>query len=95
MLFQIFTIIAPVIFIAALGYAWEKRGMPFDTNVISYLCSYIGAPCLMLNTLLQNKIDLLVAARVVQYLVRIALLKQTTRQRCTPGLYRTTLMARS
>jgi len=65
MLFQIFTIIAPVIVVAALGYVWEKRGMPFDTNAISYLCSYIGAPCLMLNTLLQNKIDISTAARVV------------------------------
>ncbi len=65
MILQIFTIIAPVIFIAALGYIWEKRKMPFDTNVISYLCSYIGAPCLMLNTLLHNKVDLSVVARIV------------------------------
>jgi predicted permease len=65
MLSQIFAIIAPVFAIAALGYIWERRKMPFDTTGISYLVSYIGAPGLMIHTLLTNKPDLAAAARIV------------------------------
>ncbi len=65
MLAQIFTVIAPVFVIALLGYVWERRGMPFDTNTMSLLCSYVGGPCLMLYTLLESKADLSLAPRVV------------------------------
>ena len=65
MLTQIFAIIAPVFAIAALGYIWERRKMPFDTTGISYLVSHIGAPALMIHTLLLNKPDLETAARIV------------------------------
>jgi len=64
MLVQIFTVIAPVAVITALGYIWERRKLPFDTVSMSYLVSYIGTPCLMLHTLVQQKPDFLIAARV-------------------------------
>jgi predicted permease len=65
MLQQIFAIIAPVLVIALLGYIWERRGMPFDHNIISYLCSYIGAPCLLLHTLMEIAVDMVVIGRVM------------------------------
>ena len=65
MLLQIFTIIAPVLLIALVGYVWERRRLPFDTNMVSYLVSYIGSPCLLLHTLMANRIDLSVMARIV------------------------------
>lgn len=65
MLLQIFTIIAPVLLIALVGYIWERRRLPFDTNMVSYLVSYIGSPCLLLHTLMANRVDLDVMARIV------------------------------
>jgi predicted permease len=65
MLLQIFTIIAPVLLVAFVGYIWERRRLPFDTNMVSYLVSYIGSPCLLLHTLMANRVDLDVMARIV------------------------------
>ena len=55
MVFEIFTVIAPVLLIAAAGFAWDRYKMPFDTNMVSYLVTNIGAPCLILSTLLTNR----------------------------------------
>ncbi|MBY0510491.1 MAG: hypothetical protein K2P94_10130, partial [Rhodospirillaceae bacterium] len=65
MLLQIFTIISPVLLIALVGYIWERRRLPFDTNMVSYLVSYIGSPCLLLHTLMANRVDLDIMARIV------------------------------
>lgn len=65
MLTQIFAIILPVFAIAALGIVWERAKLPFDTAGISHLVTYIGAPALMLHTLLNTQLDLAIAARVV------------------------------
>jgi predicted permease len=65
MLQQIFTIIAPVLAIALVGYVWERRRLPFDTNMVSYIVSYIGSPCLLLHTLMVNPVDLAVMSRIV------------------------------
>lgn len=52
MLQQIFTVIAPVFVIAAIGYAWVRLRMPFDNNTISDIIINVGAPCLLFATLL-------------------------------------------
>lgn len=52
---QIFAVVAPVFLIAAIGYAWDKRRLPFDTAMVTYLASNIGAPCLLLGTILQRR----------------------------------------
>jgi predicted permease len=68
MIQQIFAVMAPVLLISALGYLWDKRRMPFDTGMVSYLASNIGAPALLLSTLLARRpapsaiIDMMLAA---------------------------------
>jgi predicted permease len=57
MIQQIFAVVAPVLLIALLGYAWDRKGLPFDTSMVSYLSSNIGAPCLLLSTLLTRRPD--------------------------------------
>ena len=57
MIQQIFAVVAPVLLIAALGYVWDRKGLPFDTSMVSYLSSNIGAPCLLLSTLLTRRPD--------------------------------------
>ena len=57
MIQQIFAVVAPVLLIALLGYVWDRKGLPFDTSMVSYLSSNIGAPCLLLSTLLTRRPD--------------------------------------
>lgn len=52
---QIFTIIAPVFLIAALGYGWARMKLPFHADMVTRLVSGIGAPCLLLSQLLRQK----------------------------------------
>lgn len=61
---DILAIIAPVMVIALIGYVWERRGMPFDQNMVAVLVINIGTPCLLLNALLTNRPDLATMARI-------------------------------
>jgi predicted permease len=52
---QIFTIIAPVLVMAAIGFAWVRLRMPFDNNTITDIIINVGAPCLLFSTLLTRR----------------------------------------
>lgn len=65
MLQQIFTIIAPVFLIAAIGFVWRQRRLPFDTAMITDLVLYIGAPCLLFSSLLVNGPDLEAVIQII------------------------------
>lgn len=58
MLQQIFTIIAPVLVMAAIGFAWVRLRMPFDNNTITDLIINVGTPCLLFSTLLIRRPEL-------------------------------------
>lgn len=55
MLQQIFAIIAPVLVMAAIGFAWVRLRMPFDNNTVTDLIINVGAPCLLFSTLLTHR----------------------------------------
>lgn len=55
---QIFTIIAPVLIMAAIGFAWVRLRMPFDNNTITDLILNVGTPCLLFSTLLTRRPEL-------------------------------------
>lgn len=57
MLAQIFTVIAPVILIAGLGFAWAKRGGTFDNTTVSGLVMNLGSPCLIFSSLTTIHLD--------------------------------------
>jgi len=57
MIIEILTVIAPVGLIAVLGFVWDRRGLPFDTNMMAVLVTRIGAPSLIVSTLLDNRPD--------------------------------------
>jgi predicted permease len=61
---QIFSIIAPVFVIAALGYFWARAKMPFDSGMVSALVFNIGAPCLLLSQLLSRTMDIAALAQI-------------------------------
>ncbi|MCA0199542.1 MAG: AEC family transporter [Proteobacteria bacterium] len=54
-LHQIFTIIAPVLAMAAIGFAWVRLRMPFDNNTITDIILNVGSPCLLFSTLLTRR----------------------------------------
>lgn len=51
MFLQILSVIAPVLTIVGLGYAWARVRMPFDNDTIGSLVLRIGTPCLIFATL--------------------------------------------
>jgi predicted permease len=55
---NIFSIIAPVLVMAFIGFAWVRLRMPFDTNTITDLIINIGTPCLLFSTLLIRRPEL-------------------------------------
>lgn len=54
---QIFTVIAPVFFCAAIGLVWAKRGVAYETLFITRLVTNVGFPCLVFAGLVKTEID--------------------------------------
>ena len=57
MLSQIFTVIAPVFFCAAIGLVWAKRGVAYETIFITRLVTNVGFPCLVFAALVETEVD--------------------------------------
>ena len=55
---QLVEIIAPVLIVAGLGYAWARLGKPFDLATVSGVVINIAVPCLVLSSLSKLTIDL-------------------------------------
>ena len=51
MIWELFSIVAPVFVCAGIGYSWSRLGFAYDIKLITQLVSYIGAPCLIFTTL--------------------------------------------
>lgn len=64
MISDILAIIAPVMVIALIGYVWERRGLPFDNNMVTPLVINVGTPCLLLSSMLSTRPDLALMARI-------------------------------
>ncbi|MCB2108440.1 MAG: AEC family transporter [Rhodobacteraceae bacterium] len=71
MLTQVLSIVAPVMLIAGLGFAWGRARQPFDTQMVSVLVTNIGAPCLLLSKLLTDRPDLVAMASMVASAVSV------------------------
>lgn len=48
---DIFSIVAPVLICAGIGYVWARLGRPYDVSLITLLVSTVGAPCLVFHSL--------------------------------------------
>ncbi|GAB4351321.1 MAG: AEC family transporter [Gammaproteobacteria bacterium] len=78
LLAELINIIAPVFLIAAIGYAWERAGMPFDTRQLTTLVTWIGTPTLVVSTLLNHPpalsaLGVMVLVAVIVHLVTAAM----------------------
>ena len=54
---EVFSVIAPLLVLAGIGWVWAKRGRPFQVDNISLLVTNIGTPCLVIHTLLTAEVD--------------------------------------
>lgn len=50
---DLFAVVAPVFFLALLGYVWTRRKMPFDVNIVTALVTTVGVPALIVDVLLK------------------------------------------
>jgi len=58
MLFELFSIIAPVFICALIGYIWVKQSQPFDIAFVTQLITNISAPCLIFTTFMDTNVDM-------------------------------------
>ncbi len=57
MYIQIFTVIAPIFFIALMGFIWSYCKLGYDERFVSRLIMNVAAPCLILATMLKADIS--------------------------------------
>jgi len=57
MLYQIFSITAPVFFLALAGWIWAKARAPFDLDFVTRMSITFSVPCLIFATLVKAEID--------------------------------------
>lgn len=57
MLAQIFTVLAPVFALTAVGVLWARAGAPFDVAFVTRLAMNVSGPCLIFATLVTVEID--------------------------------------
>lgn len=55
MIAELFTVIAPVVICAAIGYGWARSGAPFDVGQITRISVNLGTPCLIIWTFEQTR----------------------------------------
>jgi predicted permease len=71
---QIFAIVAPVMAIALLGYAWKRANQPFDIETVSAVVVNIGTPCLLISKLLGTRPALQAMADMAMVAVGMSLI---------------------
>ncbi|MNN04304.1 Membrane transport protein [compost metagenome] len=57
MLAELFAVMAPVLIVAGIGYAWVRSGQAYPTDFVARLVLNIGTPCLVLSSLSRTEVD--------------------------------------
>jgi predicted permease len=57
MYIRLFSIIAPIIVCAAVGFVWARSGRPYDTKFVTRLLMNVGMPFLIVSSLSQSELD--------------------------------------
>jgi predicted permease len=55
---EVAAVLAPVLVMAALGYAWRLTGAPFDMPFVTRVIMYVAGPCLVFTSLSRLKLPL-------------------------------------
>jgi len=57
MILQVLQIVAPVFFLAAGGFFWQRRGYAFDLEFVTRMSMQVATPCLIFSVLSTVQID--------------------------------------
>lgn len=57
MVWQILEIVAPVFLLGALGYGWQRSGLPFDIPFVTRIAMQISVPALLFSVLSRIEVD--------------------------------------
>ncbi len=57
-------VILPILLSTGIGYGWGRRGLAFDTELVTRLVWYVGAPCLVISSFLAVRMDLATLLRL-------------------------------
>jgi len=57
MVSSMLSVMAPVLLIAGAGFLWGRAARPFDGETVTSLCTTIGVPCLVLDSLTRATLD--------------------------------------
>jgi hypothetical protein len=57
MMYELFSVLAPVLVVAAIGFGWAKNGQPFDNNFVSTFNFNIATPLLIFSSLTKLHVD--------------------------------------
>ncbi len=72
---EVFAVVAPVLFGAALGFGWARFGPAFNAEVLASLVLTVGTPCLVFSTLTKHAAGLdAVGAMALASLISIAVI---------------------
>ena len=73
MFYELFTVLAPVVIVAAVGFAWAKAGQPFDNNFVSTFNFNVATPLLIFSSLTKLHVDL-AAVSLVAFAALVAMI---------------------
>ena len=62
---QLFPIIVPTVLIVFLGYIWNRIGNNVEQSEITNIITWVGAPCLIFNTLIKLKSSIYVVQDII------------------------------
>ena len=73
---ELFSIIAPILICAGLGFVWARKGLDYPVEFVTRAVMYIGAPCLIVSSFSKAGIDIakmaeMAAAAVVGLLLML------------------------
>lgn len=73
-LYQIFSVMAPVLACALIGFIWAKKRVPYESEFVSRLVLNVGAPCLIIASIGQVSLRANVLAEMALAVVLVALI---------------------
>ena len=62
---QLFPIIVPTLLIVLLGFIWNKVGNQVNQSEITNIITWVGAPCLIFNTLIKLESSIFIVQNVI------------------------------
>jgi len=71
---ELFAVMAPVLIVAGIGYAWVRSGQSYPTDFGTRLVLNVGTPCLVLSTLSRTEVDALAFGQMALACVAVSVI---------------------